>query len=115
MVLLGYLPKSQEKTTNFTNFFSRQHTLLEGVLSRKKVCGLCGFFLWSCSAHNLMLQVSVVNEMTFFLLWFFLDVFSCGHVAEERAEQYNLIDAVCQELQYLKSVHSTRPRKVKIK
>ena len=29
---------------------------------------------------------------------FFLDVFSCGHVAEERAEQYNLIDAVCQEL-----------------
>ena len=36
--------------------------------------------------------------MTFFLLWFFLDVFSCGHVAEERAEQYNLIDAVCQEL-----------------
>ena len=32
------------------------------------------------------------------MLWFFLDVFSCGHDAKERAEQYNLIDAVCQEL-----------------
>jgi hypothetical protein len=71
---------------------------LEGLLSRKKVCEVCGFFLWPCSAHNLMLQVCVVDKMTFFLLWFFLDVFSCGHVAEERAEQYNLIDAVCQEL-----------------
>ena len=58
------------------------------------------------------------------MLCFFLDVFSCGHVAEERAEQYNLIDAVCQELSEecafdtstkgkTKLVSTTRKRKTK--
>ena len=71
-----------------------------------------------------MLQVSVVSKMTFFLLCFFLDVFSCGHVAEEHAEQYNLINAVCQELSEecafdtstkgkKKQVSTARKRKVK--
>jgi hypothetical protein len=71
-------------------------------------------------------QVRKITKLStaVFLLCFFLDIFSCGHVAKEHAEQYNLIDAVCQQLSEecafdtstkgkIKLVSMVRKRKVK--